>query len=99
MTVDRTITCIPFNINVKGYWLVRDMTNDISCEKCAFNGSDVACPTLYMEKGQSEEDVEMDGFNPGAPEFESEREASLCLMFGDTIPAYFVETQPGELTD
>jgi hypothetical protein len=99
MAVDRTITCIPFNINIKGYWLVRDMTNSISCGKCAFSGEDVACPTLYMDKGQTEEDIEESGVYPNAPEFESTREYSLCMMFGDTVSAYFVKTQPGELTD
>ena len=102
MKVDRTISSIPFNVEGKGYWIVRDMEKGrcgLSCPKCAFEGVDVGCPTVYMEKGQDEESLEMDGLIEEMPAFESNKEFPLCMMFGDTLPVYFVKTLPGELTD
>jgi hypothetical protein len=89
MTIDRTITSIPFTVgnHSNGYWLVRDMQGGTSCSKCAFYGEDLECPAVYIENKHQEHE----------PEFEAERQCLLCTCFGDTTPVYFVEVTDDEI--
>lgn len=86
MTVDRTITNIPFTVgpHSNGYWLVRDMDNKTNnCSKCSFGSDTTLCPTIHTKEtciDTDEEEVYL-----------------LCICFGDTVPAYFVEVTDDEL--